>query len=382
MNQILARYSRLLADERCVRPGRVALVGRNDAATCIGPADLTALAYAVMERLPSTALVVAEPLLPYSELLLRRTAPHLKTIVPRDSESRASLHDIPLIAAVNGPSLPDLIASALARRKGAIISGVGLVAQGALTVEQAYIGWSSLYHATFIKYLEDLLTHGPLLPEEAKTVEQLLAPFPFTNGDQPDFYTAPLSDATSIISELATVGRATVKMGLVDSFFGNISYTSHDAVYISQTSARLDELEHQIDPIPHDNSSTAGITASSELPAHRAIVAATGCCAVLHGHPRFSVVMSFFSSPTGYEGIDQVCGVPVVGGEGGQGGLAQTLPRAFKLTGKRAVIVRGHGVFCIGQKDFREPFSALVSVERDCRKEFQQRLTRLIADKK
>jgi len=89
--------------------------------------------------------------------------------------------------------------------------------------------------------------------------------------------------------------------------------------------------------------------------------------------------MSFFSSPTEHEGIDQVCGIPVVGGEGGQGGLAQTLPRAFKLTGKRTVIVRGHGVFCIGQDSFSEPFAALVSVERACRKEYQQRLARLIA---
>jgi len=127
----------------------------------------------------------------------------------------------------------------------------------------------------------------PQLSEEADTIKQLLAPLPAINGEQPDFCSASLTDATSIIRELAAVGRATVKMGLVDSFFGNISYTSHDTLYISQTSARLDELEHQIDPIPHDNSSTAGITASSELPAHRAIVAATGCRAVLHGHPRY-----------------------------------------------------------------------------------------------
>jgi len=378
---MLTRYNRLLADEGCVRPGRVALAGRNDAMTCIGPADLSTLAAAVMERLSCTALVVAEPLLPYSALLQRRATPDQKIIVPRDSESRASLHDIPLIAATDGHSLPDMIATALACRKGAIVSGVGMVAHGALTVEQAYIGWSSLYHATCIKYLEDLLAYGPQLSEEADTIKQLLAPLPAINGEQPDFCSASLTDATSIIRELAAVGRATVKMGLVDSFFGNISYTSHDTLYISQTSARLDELEHQIDPIPHDNSSTAGITASSELPAHRAIVAATGCRAVLHGHPRYPVVMSFFSSSTEHEGIDQVCGIPVVGGEGGQGGLAQTLPRAFKLSGKRTVIVRGHGVFCIGQDSFSEPFAALVSVERACRKEYQQRLARLIVDR-
>lgn len=331
-----------------------------------------------MERLPSTALVVAEPLLPYSRLLQRRALPCLQAIVPRDSESRTSLHDIPLVSAENHHALPAAISAALARRKGCIVDGVGMVSHGALTVEQAYIGWSSLYHATFIKYLEDLLTHGPLLAEEMAVVNQLLTPCPDKNITRHDFRNGPLCDPDTITNELAVVGRATVAMGLVDSFFGNISYAGHDAFYISQTSARLDELDRQIDPVPYDHSSTAGITASSELPAHQAIFEATGCRAILHGHPRFAVVMSFFSSPTNHAGIDEVCGIPVVGGEGGQGGLAQTLPRAFGVTGKRVVIVRGHGVFCIGQDDFREPFAALLSVERTCRHACQQRLATLV----
>lgn len=373
MKQVLNRYGRLLTDERCVHPNRVALTCRNDVITCIGPSDLATLAMAVMERLPSTALVVAEPLSPYSDLLQRRASCGQKAIVPRDSESRSSLHDIPLVQ-VDTCGLPEAIASALARRKGCIVNGIGMVSHGALTVEQAYIGWSSLYHATFIKYLEDLLSQGPLLFDELAVVERLLTPLPTTTSALPDFRTGPLCNPVTIMSELAAVGRATVTMGLVDSFFGNISYAGQDALYISQTSARLDELDQQIDPIPYDDSSTAGITASSELPAHCAIFKATGCRAILHGHPRFPVVMSFFSTPTKHEGIDQVCGIPVVGGEGGQGGLAESLPRAFKLTGKQAVIVRGHGVFSIGQDDFRAPFATLVSVERACHRAFQQQL--------
>lgn len=382
MRHVLNRYRKLLTDELCVRPGRVSLACRNDAATYIGPSDLTALASAVMERLPSTALVVAEPFSPYSHLLQRRALPGLQAIVPRDSESHTSLHDIPLVSTKDHQTLPEAISEALACRKGCIVDGVGMVSHGALTVEQAYIGWSSLYHATSIKYLEDLLTHGPLLPEEMAVVNRLLVPCPAKNIVLPDFRNGPLCDPTTITNELAVVGRATVAMGLVDSFFGNISYAGHDALYISQTSARLDELDRQIDPIPYDHSSTAGITASSELPAHQAIFEATGCRAILHGHPRFPVVMSFFSSPTIHAGIDEVCGIPVVGGEGGQGGLAQTLPHAFALTGKRVVVVRGHGVFCIGQDDFREPFAALLSVEHSCRQAYQQRLATLVQPNK
>lgn len=376
MKSLLARYAQRLESEGCVRPNRVALACRNDTICSFGPSDLAGLAVAVLEELPVAAVVVAVPLQPYSGLLLRRALPHLTAIVPRDSESRSSLHDVPLIASCK----PAQVATALAHRKGCIIDGIGIAAQGSLTVEQAYINWSSLYHATFIKYLEDLLAHGVRLPEEADVTAQLLQQTqPRQQNPHTFFQTGPLQTPGEIINEMATVGKATVQMGLVDSFFGNISYAGDTALYISQTSARLDELEHQIDPIPYDNSSTAGITASSELPAHRAIIASTGCRAVLHGHPRFPVVMSFFSTPSEYEGIEQVCGIPVVGGEGGLGGLAQTVPRAFCLTKARAVIVRGHGVFSIGSNDFREAFAGLTDTEQACREEYGRRLSSTLA---
>jgi ribulose-5-phosphate 4-epimerase/fuculose-1-phosphate aldolase len=65
------------------------------------------------------------------------------------------------------------------------------------------------------------------------------------------------------------VGRYTVEKGYVDSFFGNISYFDGRTIFISQTASSLDELEGHLDPVLLDGSSTAGISASSELPAHR-----------------------------------------------------------------------------------------------------------------
>jgi len=373
MHQLLRIYAHRLETEGCVRPGRVAIACRNERISTIGPRDLAPLATDLLERLPGAAVVLAEPQLPYPQLLLKRAWPVLSPLVPNDSESRSFLHDIPLVDAKDKTLIPGTLAAVLARRKGCIIGKLGLVAQGALTVEQAYIAYSSLYHACFIKYLEDLLRDGCQLPDEStdQIVQRHLTP---TGMVIPAFQNGPFEGAEQIMSELATVGRATVEMGLVDSFFGNISYAGPDALYISQTAARLDALEHQIDPIPYDCSSTAGITSSSELPAHQAIVKATGCRAVLHGHPRFPVVMSFFSNQTEHEGIDQVCGIPVVGGEGGQGGLSRTVSHAFCLTRARAVIVRGHGVFSIGQNDFREAFAALVATEQHCRQEYCRRL--------
>ena len=376
MEQLLTKYAVRLQSEGTVRPGRAAIACKNDSISAVGPEDLASLAVALLDQLSATAIVIAEPVYPYANLLLKRSLPDLTAIIPNDSESRASLHDIPLIALSDNVQLTATIASVLCCRKGCIVEGVGIAAQGTLTVEQAYIAWSSLYHATFIKYHEDLLRVGQKMPEETAVLAQILqhkqSRCPLMGSS--DFQAGPLFTPREIIKEIAAVGRATVEHRLVDSFFGNISYAGPDALYISQTSARLDELEHQIDAVPYENISTAGITASSELPAHRALMAATGCRAILHGHPRLPVVMSFFSSPTEFTGIDQVCGIPVVGGEGGLGGLAETVPRAFAVTQAKAVIVRGHGVFSVGRNDFRDAFAALLSVEEDCRMEYCRRL--------
>ena len=172
-----------------------------------------------------------------------------------------------------------------------------------------------------------------------------------------------------------------MQRGLVDSFFGNISYSNGDLIYISQTASSLDELPGCIDPVPFENSSTVGITASSELVAHRSIFESTGCRAILHGHPRFAVIMSMLCEE------QQTCpvkdcwrdcgtvrylgGTPVVAGEIGAGGIAKNVPPVIAGTGR--AIVYGHGVFSTGMDDFREAFQSLVEVEVWCRNEYFRR---------
>jgi ribulose-5-phosphate 4-epimerase/fuculose-1-phosphate aldolase len=172
-----------------------------------------------------------------------------------------------------------------------------------------------------------------------------------------------------------------VQQGLVDSFFGNISYSNGDLIYISQTASSLDELPGCIDPVPFENSSTVGITASSELVAHRSIFETTGCRAILHGHPRFAVVMSMLCEEQVECGITDcwrdckkvrlLGGTPVVAGEIGAGGIARNVPPVIGESGR--AIVYGHGIFAIGRTDFREAFQALVDVENWCRAEYFRR---------
>lgn len=375
MQQLLAAYADLLVAEGSAKPGRVAIAGLNDTIYRFGPSDLADTAEELIRQLQVAAIVVAEPALPYAELLVRRAPQGSTRITPRDSESCSFLHDIPLVAGLPFPQRIKPITTALTRRKGCIVSSLGMVAQGALTVEQAYIAWSSLYHATTIKYFEDIVAQGFWLADEADQVRDILRRHHLaTPAAPPELAIGPFRDDSQIKAAMAVAGRMTVRYRLVDSFFGNISYRGDQALFISQTAARLDQLDQQIDRIPFDNSSTAGITASSELPAHRAILQATGCRAILHGHPRFPVALGFFAEPSRHEAIETICGIPVVGGEGGQGGLAETVPRAFSFTGAPAVIVRGHGVFSIAQDDYRAAFAAMLEVEERCRIDFMQRI--------
>jgi ribulose-5-phosphate 4-epimerase/fuculose-1-phosphate aldolase len=251
-----------------------------------------------------------------------------------------------------------------------------------VTVEQAYINYSSVFHAAFVKYLLDLLADGFLLPGEKEAFDSFrrdwLRPL---SADGLAFRGGLLEEPEEIFKEVAAVGRYTVERGLVDSFFGNISCRAGGVIYISQTAASLDELPGRIDPVRTDNSSTTGITASSELLAHRRIYEASGARAILHGHPKFAVVMSMLCEEKGctvkdcWRDCDKVRllgDVPVVAGEIGAGGLAARVPPVIASPGK--AVVYGHGVFTVGRTDFAEAFRAMVDVENWCRREYFRRL--------
>lgn len=383
MHDQIAKYTAKLISEGSTRVQRIAFAAQDDKLISAGEPFLASLSEAVLSRLSCLALATATPSLPFADFLIRRSARHEQRIVPRDTETRTFLHDIPIIRKSEIDSDPaDTIAALLGNRKGIVVEGIGIIASGALTVEQAYINWSSVFHSTYIKYLEDLFENGFMLPGEEAAFDdfrrKLLVPL---SSDGLEFRKGPFSEKDTILDEMARVGRYTVQRGLVDSFFGNISYSNGNLLYISQTASSLDELSGCIDPVPFENSSTVGITASSELVAHRAIFDTTGCRAILHGHPRFAVVMSMICAERGACRVTDcwkdctkvrfLGDTPVVAGEIGAGGIARNVPPVIGRSG--SAIVYGHGVFSIGMSDFREAFQGLVDVENRCRAEYFRR---------
>ena len=383
MRSLIAKYAGKLERDRSVVPGRVGIAAQDDVMLSEGDPDLSRLAADVLSRLSCLGIVAAPPSLPFAEFLLRRADAEAEAIVPLDTETRTFLHDIPIVRREKLACNPAAaIAAQLSNRKGVIAEGVGIVASGPVTLEQAYIHYSSVFHACYVKYLLDVLQDGFLLPGEPEAFRAFRETFlrPPTAEGLP-FRAGPLENPDEILPEIRAVGRHTVLRGLVDSFFGNISYRAGGTIYISQTAASLDELAGCVDPVPTDNRSTTGITASSELLAHRRIYEATGARAILHGHPKFAVAMSMLCDVRDCPVKDcwkdctrvrMLGDTPVVAGEIGAGGLAARVPPVIGGPGK--AIVYGHGVFAIGRDGFEEAFLALVDVESRCREEYFRRL--------
>ena len=377
MKDLIQKYTAKLVRDRIAEPDSIRFTALDD--TLISGRDdaWQAVFAEVLAGLNVMCLLFAKPSLPFPDTLIQRAGTGEERIVPKDSEARTFLHDIPFIRSsdlsrgAQGGDLSRKVIDALKERKAVIIEGLGVVAAGSLTVEQAYISYSTIFHTTFVKYLLDILYEGFTVSGERELMEKFrqgwLEP---CDARGLDFAEGQLVDPEEIQREMWRIGRATVERGLVDSFFGNISYFDGSTIYISQTASSLDELEGNIDPVPLDGSSTAGLSASSELPAHTEIYRASDYHAVLHGHPRFSVIMSMFCEEQDCDIKDcsrlcnrprETAGIPVVAGEPGAGGLARTVPRALKTSG--ICIVYGHGVFSAGKTDFKEAFVKMVEAE-------------------
>jgi ribulose-5-phosphate 4-epimerase/fuculose-1-phosphate aldolase len=340
----------------------------------------------VFDGLSINSLVCARPAEPYATIIDFLAKRYGDVIRPEDTETRTFLHDIRITHEFSA----NAIINALSKRKAVIIPGQGIISYGTVSPEQGFVFYSSTIFACFVLFFSDYMTaarRGELddhYRETFKTVvEQLAEP----KTTLPDLIHGSLDSEERILAAMAVAGRAVVEYGLVDSFFGNISYRLNDTVYISQTGSSLDELEGCIDPCRMDGSTTHGLTASSELSAHEDVYRRTDALCILHGHPKFSVIMSMDCPKVNCENRGQchikctecrtVEGIPIVPGEVGTGptGLCNTLPPAVASSG--VAIVHGHGLFASGKVDFNEAFKRLLETENMCRKLYFERLAKL-----
>jgi ribulose-5-phosphate 4-epimerase/fuculose-1-phosphate aldolase len=305
--------------------------------------------------------------------IIQHVAKSVSILAPEDSETRTLLHDIPVIEDFT----PECIINALARCKGAVFRNGAVIAQSTVSIEQAFISASSVIHALFIKYFVDYwrkIRSNRVPPSDRQHFEHVLANLFVPPESNVSLGCGPFDSEPVILREMVRAGKATVNAGLVGPFFGNVSYTTKETCYISQTGSSLDELEGAIVSLPINGPPRAGLNASSELSTHIHIVKKIGCRSILHGHPKFSVIASMMCEEDGRCHYDcyrncpklrDLGGIPIVAGEIGAGGLAKTLPPRIEADG--GAIAYGHGVFTTGVNDFRKPFDKMVEIERTAR---------------
>jgi len=347
--------------------------------------------FRVFDRMNINTLLYVEPAEPYRSILQHLARRGGNALVPTDCETRTFLHDIPHIPVLSS----DAISTALAHRKAAIVGDRGIVSYGTVSPEQAFVSFSSVCFSTYVKFFVDVMFHledhaGGRTPQDATLVEayhEITEKIPSGCLGWETLPASPPRNEAETYEQMVKTGKELVKRRLVDSYFGNISYVSGETIYISQTGSSMDELEGCIDAVPLDGSSSSGITASSELSAHISIYRKTGKRAIIHGHPKFTVIMSMSCRRQGcdistcYRSCRErrsVAGVPIVSGEIGTGpaGLVQTVPKA--MSGSGAVIVFGHGIFSTGEDNFSPAFELIQTVEDACRREYFKKIQALI----
>lgn len=347
----------------------------------------------IFDLMNINTILLSKPSEPYRSIIrelirMEPASPGEGRIVPTDCETRTFFHDIPVI---QEPSVL-AIAHALSRRKSAVTPGGAIASYGVVTPEQAFVSFSSACFSLFVKYFHDSLLYLEECARSRRAPDgefvhgflEIAGRLQPDSSPPPPLMPGPPEGPDDVLRMIAQAGEALVARRLVDSYFGNISFVHGGAIYISQTSSSLDELEGLIDEVPLDGSSTTGITASSELSAHKGIYIGTQNNAILHGHPKFSVIMSMRCLKENCEGKKTSCqtdcretryvagDTPVVSGEIGRGptGLVHTVPQAMKDSRSGGVVVCGHGVFTSGKGDFNSPFGSLLEIEKRCRDEY------------
>jgi len=351
----------------------------------------------IFTQININSLVFLKPAPPYGDIIRYLADAALKSdriIHPADCETRTFLHDLPVVDKFDA----SMITQTLKKRKSVIImhghdNYPGVIAHGSVSPEQGFVTISSVCFACFVKFFADYLQQLQEGYDSRKghdLYDKIILPVKSEPRSLPKLIKGPFRDTRTVHAAIIEAGLKTVEYSLVDSYFGNISCLHYRILYISQTGASLDELAGCIDPVPMDGSTSAGITASSELSAHMKIVCLTGRRTILHGHPKFSVIMSMDCNPDKrakcrFKGQchikcpekRSICNIPIVPGEVGTGpfGLCNTLPQAFEKS--CTAIVYGHGVFAAGRHDFSDAFAKMMETENMCHAIYTEKIDAL-----
>lgn len=148
-------------------------------------------------------------------------------------------------------------------------------------------------------------------------------------------------------------GRELFLQGLNSSHSGNMSVRVADRILITRRGSMLANLtESDIIETGLEKDDSNVMLASTEIGVHRAIYKATSALSIIHCHPPYGMALSLLYDkivPVDAEGIYYLHRIPVIAARltVGSEEVEKILPPV--LRDYRAILLRGHGAFCIGE---------------------------------
>ena len=170
------------------------------------------------------------------------------------------------------------------------------------------------------------------------------------------------------INEIIYFGKLIEKYHLISSHGGNISVKINDIILITETGSMLGQLKPEnIIPVSLKIANDSSIKkASMEFVVHRAIYESCNANAIIHTHPEYSIMLSFFYDkiePIDSEGKYSVNEIPVISAKNtiASNEVANEIKKITR--NYNAAIVKSHGLF-VWAENLEKAFYFTTSIEK------------------
>jgi L-fuculose-phosphate aldolase len=179
-----------------------------------------------------------------------------------------------------------------------------------------------------------------------------------------------MAKLNKIFKEFSFWGQQLYKKELVAAASGNLSFKDGRYIFITRAGSLLGFLKPaDIIKVTLNSACPADKNASSELPAHRAILRQLPHNVAIHAHPPYTIAASLKFGKIALVDLEGQYYFPelsIVETElkPGAAELPQKLPAI--LSESKLAVVSGHGVFAAGD-NFREVFTLISSLEASAR---------------
>ena len=170
------------------------------------------------------------------------------------------------------------------------------------------------------------------------------------------------------VDEIKFYGKLIEDYNLISSHGGNISVRINDNIVISKTGTMIGHLNYSdVTVVSINNEHDKNLQkASMELIVHKAIYQSSSANAIIHTHPEYTIILSFFYDkiiPVDSEGKYSVGEIPVIDVKNtiASKEVAEEIKRFTNIY--KAAVVKSHGLF-VWAESLEKAFYYTTSIEK------------------